>query len=107
MPPVIDEQLAPEQQHALYRVIQQGLDNALAHAQATAIEVNIWPENGRLHFTIQDNGQGFTPTQQQAAAENGSIGLQSMTARIKANGGQISWNSKLGAGTAVSGWLPI
>ena len=107
VPPTIDKQLLPEQQHALYRVIQQGLDNALAHAQATAIEVNIWPENGRLHFTIQDNGQGFTPTQQQNAAQNGSIGLQSMTARIKANGGQISWNSKLGAGTAVSGWLPV
>jgi signal transduction histidine kinase len=106
LPPELDEALTAEARHALYRVVQQALDNIAAHAQARHVTLEFAATAGRVEFTIADDGRGFT---EQAAAEaraRGSFGLTSMQARLTSLGGALSIESQTGAGTRLAGWLP-
>ena len=96
----------PEARHALYRVVQQALDNAVAHAQATQITVILRADASRIYFSIADNGRGSSEAERCRAAERGSFGLKSMQARITSQGGEFALDSEVGEGTTVHGWLP-
>jgi len=102
----VDRALGPGARHALYRVIQQALDNIAAHAKATNVKIKFEHQNERIFFEIQDDGQGSSLEQRKRAAEQGSFGLTSMQARIAARGGQFFMDSELEEGTRISGWLP-
>ncbi len=106
MDPEIDTVLPLGARHALYRVVQQALDNCASHSAATEVKivVNLAPD--RLNFCIQDNGLGFSPEERLAAADRGSFGLKSMEARITARGGRFTIQSEPGVGTEIVGWLP-
>ncbi len=105
--PEIDTRLPAEARHALYRVVQQALDNIAEHAEARNVAIRIEPVEERLHFSVTDDGQGFTKAQRAAAEESGSFGLRSMEARITSQGGEFSIQPGAEAGTRVSGWLPM
>jgi signal transduction histidine kinase len=96
----------PEARQALYRVVQQALDNAVAHAQATQITVILRADANRIFFSIADNGRGSSETERNRAIERGSFGLRSMEARITSVGGEFALDSAPGQGTTVHGWLP-
>ncbi len=107
--PNLDERLAgqPEARHALYRVVQQALDNCLAHAQARHVTVTLTTDAARLALTIVDDGQGSTEEARAQAAARGSFGLTSMRARLTSLGGDFALESAPGQGTTVRGWLPL
>ena len=105
--PEIDTRLSIEARHALYRVVQQALDNIVEHTEASQVSIRIEPVEERLHFSVTDNGSGFSPSQRKAAEETGSFGLRSMEARITAQGGEFSIQPGAVSGTKVSGWLPM
>lgn len=105
--PEVDLHLTLEARHALYRVVQQALDNISEHAQATQVTIIFKCEAGRIHFSITDNGRGFSEAEQAEAQDEGSFGLKSMQARITALGGEFSLRSAPGQGTQISGWLPV
>ncbi len=92
--------------HALYRVIQQALDNTVAHAEASEVLVIAGRLNGRVTFAVIDNGVGSSPTARRAALAQGSFGMQSMRARLEAVGGAFEFESAVGRGTRVAGWVP-
>jgi signal transduction histidine kinase len=102
----VDSQLTLAARHALYRVVQQALDNVAQHAQAQNVEVVVVYQNGRLIFHISDDGCGFSDEQRMQAQARGSFGLRSMTARIQNLGGQLQIESGPRSGTRISGWLP-
>jgi signal transduction histidine kinase len=104
-PSEVDSHLTLEARHALYRVVQQALDNISEHAQATQVTITFKCEAGLIHFSITDNGRGFSEAQQTEAQDEGSFGLKSMQARITALGGEFSLQSTPGQGTEISGWL--
>jgi len=106
-PPEIDSALSTNARHALYRVVQQALDNVAAHAQARCVTVTLDQQNGRLAFTITDDGRGFSGPEADAARARGSFGLTSMRTRITSLGGELAVHSAPGAGTTISGWLPV
>jgi signal transduction histidine kinase len=56
-PDDLDDALTPQTRHALYRVIQQALDNTVAHAGASAASVTLTRENGRVLFAVRDAAQ--------------------------------------------------
>lgn len=105
--PEIDTHLTTEARHALYRVVQQALDNIAEHASASHVAIRIEPLEDRIHFSVTDDGVGFSPAQRKVAEETGSFGLRSMEARITSQGGEFSIQPGTGAGTKVSGWLPM
>ena len=105
-PPELDACLTLEARHALYRVVQQALDNVCEHAQAGQVMITFKCEVGRILFSIADNGRGFSEADQATAEDDGSFGLKSMRARITVLGGEFSLRSTPGRGTEISGWLP-
>jgi signal transduction histidine kinase len=104
--PDLDQQLSLEARHALYRVVQQALDNAAAHAHAKQITVSLLRLNDRITFEIADDGLGSAEADRIHAALHGSFGLKSMRDRIEALGGAFEFVSSLSHGTVVRGWLP-
>ena len=105
-PPDLDAGTTTDTRHALYRVIQQALDNAVLHAEASHIDVSLDRVDGRVQFAVHDNGRGSTAAERQAAETQGSFGLKSMQARVERCGGVFDFSSEPGRGTTVSGWVP-
>jgi signal transduction histidine kinase len=95
--------LAPATELAALRIAQEGLANAVKHAQATSIRLGLHSRNGHADVTISDDGTGFDP------AANGfgeGLGLRLMRERVEELGGSMSIDSKPGEGTVVSASIP-
>ena len=88
----------------LYRIALEGLNNALKHAQATRVSVDVQEESNGISLHIQDNGCGFD---MQALAENVGIGLESMRERVERLRGNLTIDSVVGSGTTISVRVPL
>jgi two-component system, NarL family, sensor histidine kinase DegS len=82
------------------------LTNALAHAQATQIQVALDLAQDHVQATVEDNGSGFN-VDDTLKANNNTIGLASLRERIEMLGGEINIQSSLGHGTRVQFSIPI
>lgn len=79
----------------IYRIVQELIHNAIKHAEAKEILVQISESGGLLTLTIEDDGNGFL-------VKNGeSTNLPNIKQRIEAIGGRINWESNQGTGTSV------
>lgn len=87
---------------AVYRVAQEALSNALRHAHATAVAVQLDALPGAVQLSVQDDGLGFDP-----AAENAGLGLLGARERAAGLGGRLTVDSAPGKGTRVALWLPV
>ncbi len=67
---------------ALYRIVQEAMTNIAKHSQATHVSLTLSENARELELIIEDNGQGFDPTQNTTG-----FGLQSMRERTEALGG--------------------
>ncbi|MCI0349566.1 MAG: GAF domain-containing sensor histidine kinase [Acidobacteriales bacterium] len=89
--------LAPETQMALYRIVQEALNNVLRHAQATQVTLQMGSDDDTLMLCITDDGVGFDPQQ----THTGHFGLKIMTERAEAIGAQLHIESQPGFGTTI------
>lgn len=87
-----------EQRHALVRITQEAVSNALRHGGATSIQVGLQRENGVHRLVVRDDGSGFDV---ETASKNGGYGLVSMRDRAAALPGSLQVSSTPGAGTTV------
>ncbi|GCF09812.1 sensor histidine kinase LiaS [Dictyobacter arantiisoli] len=85
-------------EHALFRITQEALSNAIRHAQATKITLTLTPSHGRIELAITDNGHGFDP---QARDDRRGLGLQLMQERVQELNGTMSIQSQLATGTCI------
>ena len=101
-----DLNLSSTIEETLYFVIQEGLNNALKHAEATSIEVTIEQAADKVTCSICDNGNGFDV---QGAKNEGGFGLSSMHERIVGLNGTFSIESqkKLDRGSIVKATIPF
>ena len=90
----------------MFRIAQEAIANARKHAEASAISVSLIDERGGISLTVADDGRGFDVTTP-GSRERGHIGLLTMVERAELAGGRCSVDSKPGAGTTVSVWLPV
>src|SRR2546428_11508369 len=100
-----DTRLLPMQELAVYRVMQEALQNVHKHAQASTVGIawSLSSENWVLHVT--DDGIGFDLVK--AARHKKSVGLLSMRERAELIGGSLQIQSTPGKGTAVTLPLPV
>jgi len=89
--------LPPDVRHNIFLIVKETLTNALKHAGATEVNLQIKVTPKSLEITITDNGRGFNPAA--AAAAGKRNGLDNMHRRAKAVGGQLALTSSPGAGT--------
>lgn len=85
-------------QDGLYRIAQEALNNALKHAKANHIILNIKANLSKVVLEIIDDGIGFDPDN---AVEGGGLGLDGMIERAELMGGKLTLNSKPDAGTTI------
>jgi signal transduction histidine kinase len=90
-------------QTAVYRVVQEALNNAQKHSGADAIEIDLNQANGDLHLQVRDSGRGFDVS----SAHKSGFGLVGMTERVRLLGGECHIESQPNAGTRISVRLPI
>jgi signal transduction histidine kinase len=93
--------LPPATRDALVRIVREGVTNAVRHARASEISIELTGEHG-IRLRIADNGIGFDP----AAAVRHGFGLTSMRERARAAGGDLEYFSEPGAGTQIEVVLP-
>jgi PAS domain S-box-containing protein len=99
----ITERLPDEISLCLFRVLQEALQNALKHSGSRQVQVSLRGGARQIELTIVDEGVGFD----QRAARTRGLGLTSMRERMKLVDGELSIDSKPGAGTTVSARVPF
>jgi signal transduction histidine kinase len=92
----------PEVEAAVYFCSLEALNNIVKYASASRVELRLAQSDGHLTFEVSDDGAGFDT----ATATRGT-GLQGMSDRLEAIGGSLSVASEPGAGTTVSGSVPV
>jgi signal transduction histidine kinase len=103
--PVVEVQSLGEPVHVppgvashMFRVAQEGVTNALKHAQAKRITIELRSPPDAMELRIIDDGCGFEPT---TAAVNGHFGLRGLRERAKLLGAKLDLQSAPGQGTRV------
>jgi two-component system NarL family sensor kinase len=93
----------PEVRRALYLVAQEGISNAIQHADARRVRLSLREEGGRVTLGVADDGSGFraqTGPERPAAA---GIGLRSMRDLARQLGGDLrAQNTSEGAKLTIS-----
>ncbi|MEY2409966.1 MAG: hypothetical protein QOF48_2636 [Verrucomicrobiota bacterium] len=90
---------------AAFRIIQEALTNVARHAAVKEVAVRLWNHDGRLGLQIEDRGVGFDT--RRALASHLSSGLGGMQERAEMLAGEITIDSRAGAGTRVTVELPL
>lgn len=92
------DNLPPAVEQALYRIAQEALNNALKHARAQRIVIQIQQAPGCVVLDISDDGVGFEPA---AANTAGGLGLRGIAERVAQLGGRVDVQSAPGKGTQL------
>lgn len=85
---------------AIYRVIQELLNNIIKYADATEIEVQVHQNDTGIEVLVKDNGNGFTPSDYKSEGRP-SLGLKNIESRIQQIDGSITYE-KHSKGTEVT-----
>ena len=95
---------------AIYRIVQEAINNTLHHANATLIEVKANAGKQALSIYIKDNGRGFdaqSVMKEDLNTESSHFGLLGMRERAKTIGAEFSILSSYGSGAQVRLRLPL
>jgi len=96
------DRLPQEIEAAVYFSALEALQNTAKYADASRASVTLHRTNGSVSFTVTDDGRGFDPD-----ATGYGTGLQGMADRLGALDGELEVTSLPGAGTTVSGRVPV
>ncbi len=91
-------------EHALYRSIQEALNNILTHANGSEVQIQIIQNHEDLTVMIEDNGVGFEPA---SLKQNKGIGIKSAASRIRSLKGEFLIDSAKGRGTIITIIIPL
>jgi signal transduction histidine kinase len=83
-----------------YYVVSEALANAVKHASASSVAVEVAADDGMLRVSVRDDGVG-------GADLGGGSGLVGLKDRVEALGGRLVLRSERGAGTTLFVELPL
>lgn len=87
----------------LYRIIQEALNNAYKHSNATKVEISILEQPGQILFLVNDNGVGLNQD-----SNSKGYGLIDMKERAELIGAQVQYlNKPHGKGTTLEITIPF
>jgi signal transduction histidine kinase len=92
----------PDAEATVYFCVLEALQNAAKYADASRAVVRLSEEDGRLVFSVSDDGAGFD-----VERSSSGTGLQNMADRVDAMGGSLDVDSSPGLGTTVTGRIPL
>ena len=91
------ERLENRLELALYRILQELLNNTLKHAQATEVNISFQPDNQILSIIYQDNGKGFDI---ETLTKRG-LGLKNIESRVNMIHGKLTYIPTVEKGVEV------
>lgn len=91
--------LPPETEEALFRIVQEALNNVVKHAQTDRVEVRLRLTDDVVSLLIEDHGVGFDSNDVDSRARH--LGLTSMQERAKTIGATFAIESQPGSGTRI------
>src|SRR3569833_240005 len=94
--------LSMNQRLAIYRIVQEQLNNIIKHACATSVSVSLSQTNGDTILIVNDNGKGFD-----TLGKRNGIGLNNIISRAKVFNGKVKIESARGKGCLLIVNLPI
>lgn len=98
------QSLSEEQQLLVYRIIQELVNNAIKHADADQLLIQLVEEDGRIAVTVEDNGKGFALSQLDLQH---SAGLHNIQSRVHFLKGQVHIQSEINLGTTIEFDFPL
>ncbi len=98
--------VSPRIEEELLRIGQEAVVNAVRHAAANRIDVQLIYEAARVSLRVEDDGQGFEPAPG-ASGPEGHFGIRGMQERAGEIDAALSLESRPGEGTRVSVEAPL
>lgn len=86
---------------AVFRIVQEGINNILKHSQARAVELHVLDKEDEIYVLLKDDGIGFD------GRETSGFGLRSMKERARLLNGSVDIHSTAGEGTTVEVRIPL
>lgn len=95
------------QQGVIFYIVEEAINNARKHAQASLIRIQVFPQGDYVVVQIIDNGKGFDMAGVSEGYENrGSLGMVNMRERAELIDGVLKVESKPGTGTIITVYIP-
>ncbi|MBL0044328.1 MAG: sensor histidine kinase [Flavobacteriales bacterium] len=98
----LEERLEQRVEVATYRIVQECISNALKHAQATTLAIQVTRSSAMINIIVEDNGKGFDPLHVQEG-----MGMGNLRQRAAELGGVVGFDSRPGRGTTVNIDIPL
>src|SRR5262249_6005046 len=97
-------QLPPDVEALFFRVAQEALRNALAHADPLRVRIWVHRDDGQAVLLVEDDGRGFVAGPD---GRNGHFGLRMIKDSTRDAGGDVEIDSTPGRGTRVRVKVPV
>ena len=94
-------QVSPDQAHALARCAQEAVTNAIKHAEASNLWLEVTPDGEGVRLVARNDGNA------RPAASSAGSGLVGMRERMEALGGRLAVQPGADFGFTVDAWLPL
>jgi signal transduction histidine kinase len=91
----------------LYRAAQEGLRNAVRHAGAASVAVDLTCDDGHAVLAVTDDGKGFDPATLGERAAEGHVGLRVLRGLVTDAGGSLELATAVGTGTTLRVEVPV
>jgi len=102
------QDISPALEITVFRIVQEALNNTVAHARASWVHVELEFRPTEMGVCVEDDGIGFRlPDHPVLLAQEGHYGLLGMHERAAAHGGRLNVRSELTRGTRIEVCLPI
>jgi PAS domain S-box-containing protein len=102
LPPEEDERPTPVLETAVYRLVQEALNNVAKHSMARRADLSVRSSRGAIEIEVADNGVGF-----ETNLVREGFGLVGMRERAALLGGTLEVVSNRGSGTRVRAEIPL
>jgi signal transduction histidine kinase len=87
-----------ETRNHLFRIAQEAVQNALKHAGAGAVEIDLWVHARGVRLTIKDDGVGLP----RAGSPGSGLGMRTMQFRASSIGGRLQILNRSEGGVCIS-----
>jgi two-component system sensor histidine kinase DegS len=98
-----DRRLEPYLEVMIFRALQELLNNAGQHSEATSIKIIVNVDENQVKITVDDNGKGFNPD---GVGNGQGMGLQLIKERAEMLGGELEIDSTIGQGSRITLTVP-
>ena len=98
--------LSPEVERNVLRIAHEAVTNAVRHAGARTLHVDLEFEGDGVRLRVRDDGRGFDPETYLRGTRGEHFGLLGISERAQSIGGELQVRSRPGGGTEIECRLP-